>query len=210
MYSCAHCGRLACDHGEPTEYPPDCPSLDEERDEHLEPYTDGENALLARNAALVEAFGYCRQTRVEETMAFARRCGWQRLGIAFCIGLRREAAVLHKVLTANGFEVTSVVCKNGGVAKELLGIADADKVAPGSFEPMCNPIGQARLLERAGTEFNIVLGLCVGHDSLFFKHSHAPVTVLAAKDRVLGHNPLAALYLADGYYRGKLFPKETT
>jgi len=210
MYSCAQCGRLACNDAEPSGHPPGCPSLDEERDEQLELYADGESALLARNAALVEAFGYCRQTRVEETMALARRCGWRRLGIAFCIGLRREAAILHKVLAANGFEVESVVCKNGGFAKELLGIADADKVTPGTFEPMCNPIGQARLLEKAGTELNIVLGLCVGHDSLFFKHSHAPVTVLAAKDRVLGHNPLAALYLADGYYRRKLFPEETT
>lgn len=38
------------------------------------------------------------------------------------------------------------------------------------------------------------------------RHSVAPVTVLAAKDRVLGHNPLAAVYLADGYYRDRLFP----
>ena len=50
------------------------------------------------------------------------------------------------------------------------------------------------------------MGLCVGHDSLFFRHSEAPVTVLAVKDRVLGHNPLAAVYLADGYYHVRLFP----
>ena len=72
---------------------------------------------------------------------------------------------------------------------------------------MCNPLGQARALDQAGTELNLLLGLCVGHDSLFMKHSVAPVTVLAAKDRVLGHNPLAAIYLADGYYCDKLFPK---
>ena len=52
------------------------------------------------------------------------------------------------------------------------------------------------------------MGLCVGHDSLFFRHSEAPVTVLAVKDRVLGHNPLAAVYLADGYYHTRLFPGE--
>ncbi len=50
---------------------------------------------------------------------------------------------------------------------------------------------------------NLILGLCVGHDTLFIKHSQAPVTVLAAKDRFLGHNPLAALYLAEGYYKKK-------
>jgi uncharacterized metal-binding protein len=51
------------------------------------------------------------------------------------------------------------------------------------------------------TEFNIVMGLCVGHDSLFLKYSNAPCTVLAAKDRLLGHNPLAAIYTIDSYYR---------
>ena len=71
---------------------------------------------------------------------------------------------------------------------------------------MCTPVGQARALARAGTELNLLLGLCVGHDSLFMKHSVAPVTVLAVKDRVLGHNPLAAVYPADGYYQDRLFP----
>ena len=70
---------------------------------------------------------------------------------------------------------------------------------------MCNPIGQAKFLSAAKTELNILLGLCVGHDSLFIKHSDAPVTVFAVKDRVLGHNPLAAIYLAEGYYKKKLF-----
>jgi uncharacterized metal-binding protein len=46
-----------------------------------------------------------------------------------------------------------------------------------------------------------VIGLCVGHDSLFFMHSKAPATVLVAKDRVLGHNPVAALYTTHSYYR---------
>jgi uncharacterized metal-binding protein len=41
----------------------------------------------------------------------------------------------------------------------------------------------------------------VAHDSLFFKHAEAPTTVLAVKDRVTGHNPLAAIYLSDSYYR---------
>lgn len=65
---------------------------------------------------------------------------------------------------------------------------------------MCNPVSQAELLNRAGCEFNVVMGLCVGHDSLFFRHSEAPATVLVTKDRVLAHNPIGALQLADSYY----------
>jgi uncharacterized metal-binding protein len=210
MYTCATCTRHACDEGDLTQAPRNCPSRQPAKDDLLQRYFTDDNELLARNAALVESHGYCQKTRVEETMDFARRCGYERLGIAFCIGLRTEAAVLARVLAANGFTVDSVVCKNCSFAKELLHIDDADKVTPGSFEAMCNPIGQAYFLEQADTQLNIVLGLCVGHDSLFIKSSHAPVTVLAAKDRVLGHNPLAALYLADGYYRSKLFPDRST
>ncbi len=41
---------------------------------------------------------------------------------------------------------------------------------------------------------------CVGHDSLFYKYSEALTTTAVTKDRVLGHNPVAALYTADSYY----------
>ena len=65
---------------------------------------------------------------------------------------------------------------------------------------MCNPVAQARLLNASATGLNVVLGVCVGHDALFFQHSDAPCTVLAVKDRVTGHNPLAAVYTMESYY----------
>jgi uncharacterized metal-binding protein len=104
------------------------------------------------------------------------------------------------VLESHGFEVASVACKNGGVPKEALGLSDGEKIRPGGHESMCNPISQAELLNRAGCELNVVLGLCVGHDSLFFRHSQGLATTLVAKDRVLAHNPAGALQLADTYY----------
>ncbi len=58
------------------------------------------------------------------------------------------------------------------------------------------------ILNEAKTDFNILLGQCVGHDSLFIKYGEAPCTVLVVKDRLLGHNPLAAVYCAESYYRG--------
>ena len=208
MYACAECGRAACcESPDSASYPRGCPSLEPFESEVLGPYREGEDAHLARNAGLVEGHGYCRLTRIEEIMDFARRCGFAKLGLAFCIGLQAEAAVTSRVLRANGFSLDSVACKNGSLPKEVLGLGDEDKVHAGEFESMCNPLGQARALDQAGTELNVLLGLCVGHDSLFMKHSVAPVTVLAAKDRVLGHNPLAAIYMADGYYCDRLFPK---
>ena len=59
----------------------------------------------------------------------------------------------------------------------------------------------AMVLNDSKTEFNVLLGLCAGHDSLFFQHAHAPCTVLGVKDRLPGHNPLAAICNIDGYYR---------
>jgi len=73
---------------------------------------------------------------------------------------------------------------------------------------MCNPITQAKILNDEKTEFNIAVGLCVGHDALFFRYAEAPCTVLIAKDRVFGHNPAAGLYLSDSYYQ-KLMRKQT-
>ena len=72
---------------------------------------------------------------------------------------------------------------------------------------MCNPVLQAKLLNAAKTDLNVVMGLCVGHDSLFYKYSEALTTTGVTKDRVLGHNPAAALYMADGYYK-KLMEEE--
>jgi uncharacterized metal-binding protein len=97
--------------------------------------------------------------------------------------------------------VVSVLCKAGRISKNRIGIADEEKIYQGTDETMCNPIFQAKLLNHEQTEFNILLGLCVGHDSIFFKYAEAPTSVLAVKDRVTGHNPLAAIYLSDSYYK---------
>jgi uncharacterized metal-binding protein len=156
---------------------------------------------MAVESARTEAAGYCRSTRVEEIMDFARRMGWRHLGIAHCAGLMDEARAAREIFLAGGFEVSSACCKVGSIPKEDVGIADDEKVHPGGFEPLCSPVGQAALLAEAGTEFNVVIGLCVGHDSMFYMHSKAPATVLVAKDRVLGHNPVAALYTSHTYYR---------
>jgi uncharacterized metal-binding protein len=202
---CSICPVRACT-GEPDsgQYPRFCPMsgdgvsvLDHARTR----YDDEETRRLAVAAAQTEAAGYCQWPRVEEIMDFARRIGAQRLGIAHCVGLQHEASLLQKILEANAFQVLSTCCKVGVIPKDDIGLQDADKICPGEFEALCNPIGQAELLKAAGTELNIVVGLCVGHDSMFFRHSAAPATVLVAKDRVTGHNPVAALYTSHSYYR---------
>ena len=144
---------------------------------------------------------YAIKTRIQETIEFAHKMGYKRLGLAFCGGLQDEAKIVSGLLKAQGFEVASVVCKAGGIPKEVLGIKEEQKVSPGSFESMCNPITQAKILNAMNTEFNIVFGLCVGHDSLFMRYSEALCTVLVVKDRVTGHNPMGAINLYKSYYK---------
>ncbi len=203
--SCVLCGVKACTAAPETKAPPDfCPMpaepevLAEVEQAYL---SDARLRRIAIESARTEAAGYCRATRVEEIMDFARRMGWTRLGIAHCVGLMQEAKAARDIFRAGGFEVWTVCCKAGSIDKERVGIRDEEKVRPGQYEAMCSPVGQAALLDKAGTQFNVVIGLCVGHDSLFFAYSKAPVTVLVAKDRVLGHNPVAALYTSHSYYR---------
>ena len=131
---------------------------------------------------------------------FRHRVGACRVGLAFCMGVDHEAALLAKLMEREGFEVVGVACKVGGVPKEHLGLTDAEKVHVGRYETMCNPILQALLLNEAATDVNVMLGLCVGHDALFLQSVRSPTTVFAVKDRVTGHNPLAALYASRSYY----------
>ncbi len=145
---------------------------------------------------LQEAWG--RRCRVEETMGFARRLGASHLGISFCAGFRNEALLLTRVLEANGFRVSSSCCKTGSVRKEEFGILDFQKVDPGRPEMVCNPLAQAELLNREGVQLALLLGQCVGHDSATMGHLEAPAVCVVAKDRVLAHNTVAALFEQEG------------
>ena len=202
---CAYCPPTvrACRQGESESRGPGfCPTkVDEDGIERAWGlYEDPELRKIAHASALVESEGYCKWTRVEEICHFAGKMGFRKIGIATCISMVDLAKVLSGILESHGFQVASVACKNGGVPKESIGLRDEEKIRPGTYEPMCNPISQAQLLNDAGCELNVVLGLCIGHDSLFFRHSKGLATTLVAKDRVLAHNPVGALQLADTYF----------
>jgi uncharacterized metal-binding protein len=162
-------------------------------------------AMLQHNEAVLklpEGGVVPRNPRVEEVAQFAKKLGYKKLGIAFCGALREAAQILEKILENRGFDVVSVCCTAGGLPVETVGLAEDEKIAgPGSWQSMCSPITQAEILNHEGVDFNILVGLCVGHDSLFFRYAKAPTTVLIVKDRVFGHNPIAALHEAKTFYR---------
>ncbi|HEX9906981.1 MAG TPA: DUF1847 domain-containing protein [Thermoplasmata archaeon] len=144
----------------------------------------------------IEAEYFMKLTRLEEIMLYAKRMRMKKLGIAFCVGLSKEAMVLDRILASKGFEVHSACCKICGLDKAELGVRKLESDA--LSEAVCNPIGQALRLNACGTDMNIVVGLCMGHDILFARHSEAPSTTFIVKDRVLSHNPVGAIYSA--YY----------
>ena len=185
-YFCAACGVKNCikKMGEEGEYPRSCPSTAPEMAEYRAMYDSPEDYHLARFSTLCSPDH--SECRVLKTIRFAKECGFHRLGLAFCTTLREDAREVDRLLREAGFQVESLICKVGHLDRSFLDVAPSSKC-------MCNPIAQAEMLNRAGTELNILLGLCVGHDTLFIKHSAAPVTVLAAKDHVYNNAPMEYL-----------------
>lgn len=215
--NCARCPFKIADRicrNEGGKYPENCPTILKKdlAEVTLAEYAKPENAEFARQASIQESEGYTNRElgysrvrpvkpRIEEILEFISKMGYKKIGLAFCVGLRKEAAAVESLFASRGLEMVSAICKIAGVPKEMLGLKDHEKIAIGEPEAMCNPILQAEVLNHEKTEFNVLLGLCVGHDSLFLKYASAPCTVLAVKDRVTGHNPLAAVYTLDSYYR---------
>ncbi len=205
IYSCSECPSKSCRSKEKSKYPSFCltdktdPALVEEV---LAVYRNNKLILdISRESACIEGEYYCRLTRVEETIEFIKRMNFRYVGIASCVGLLEETRMFAKILRGNNIRCYTVGCKIGAVDKTAVGVPDEKKINHGcEHESMCNPILQARVLDAEGTDFNIVIGLCVGHDTLFSKYSTAPTTVMIVKDRVLAHNPVAALYSANSMY----------
>jgi uncharacterized metal-binding protein len=198
---CSYCEKKRCFMGDLSKAPPFCPSIlrEDVLEESKKILQDERNRKMAQDVARTWK-DYGKLTRVEETILYAKLQGHKKIGLAFCVGLSQEAELFTNLLFNEGFEVASVCCMCGALSADDVALPDEDKVVPGYRQPMCNPIGQAAVLDNEGCDLNILLGLCVGDDTLFIKHSKAPVSVLAVKDRVLAHNPLGALYTSRYIY----------
>lgn len=212
ILGCTDCHTINCEYQDRT-YPEFCRTTsltEQERDAAQALYREEENRKVSQVSARIEAEFYGRFTRVEETVTFIRRMGYRKVGIATCVGLIRESRIFVQILRAHGIEAVSVACKVGAMPKTgVIGLEEQWTERTGAV--MCNPVLQAMVLNREKTELNVVIGLCVGHDSLFYKYSEALCTTLIAKDRALAHNPVGALYQSESYFRRVMaVPEEGT
>ncbi|CDZ74573.1 Hypothetical protein ING2D1G_0389 [Peptoniphilus sp. ING2-D1G] len=201
---CSICGVHVCETNSDANLPQFCPMEDQELyKEAVAIINSDEYKEFYQNSCLIERDGYTVWPRVKEILVFIKRMKFKKVGLAFCGGFIPEAKILTKIYKENGVDLISAICKTGAIDKSTV-LSEEEKLSPGEYEPICNPVAQAMILNKAETEFNIIMGLCVGHDSLFTKFSKALCTTVVVKDRVTGNNPCVALYCADGYFKNRL------
>lgn len=213
MTNCADCQSQECQTRGKESLNEACPMQDKEFFEEVRAlYHTEENQRFYENSLKSMRGSFARWSRIREIMEFCKYNGFTRIGLAYCSGMTKEGRLANDILKANGFTVIAAGCKLGGFSPEELcdgyepaaksaapavgptGVPLTEAPAPVKKRAICDPIGQAMLLNREKTQFNVVVGLCVGHDSLFLKYADAPCSVLVAKDRLLNNNPVAALY----------------
>ncbi len=126
-------------------------------------------------------------TRLEEIIEYCALHDDDRVGVAYCYGLEKEAELLRERLVSAGIRPIMVSCTVDGIWES--------QIDPGkSCETVsCNPLGQANRLNASGVSLTILMGLCLGHDILLQKHLKMDFTTFVVKDRVTGHHPLIGL-----------------
>lgn len=126
------------------------------------------------------------KSRVDELIMFAKKSGYQKIGIANCITMQKYAENLKEILEKSRLEVFNIHCKESG-------LQNSDIIGENVRGPSCDPASQAKYLNESNTELNINMGLCLGHGIIFNKHSKAPVTTLIVKDFANNHKTVEEL-----------------
>lgn len=153
-------------------------------------YSNDDNVDIYKASCAVRERNNGMTPRIEEAILYAKELNLKRIGFAACVALNRELGLLAKLFKNEGFEVYTACCQIGGIDATERGVPEVQ----GFSASLCNPIAQAEILNKEKTDINFIIGLCMGHDILFNRHSKAPVSTLIVKDRVTGNNPAAALY----------------
>jgi uncharacterized metal-binding protein len=191
-YACATCAKSSCLRGDFERMPTTCPTrTNPDIASDAAPYNDDatQRAMIAADATPNSDDGQ-KRNRVEELAAYAKSMGMQRIGIAFCVSLAKEAQKLGRLLRERGLSTELVCCRVGAIDRRELELPKSD---PDRFSGICNPVAQAKLLNQRDVDLVAQVGLCIGHDLILQKACNAPITTLVVKDRALDHHTVSAL-----------------
>lgn len=199
--TCASCKKECCVKGitSGSELPKNCPMRNQTyMDTLFEPYTDPEiHRFYVSTKVCSGTEDQHRYTpRLRSVINLCKHAGFKRIGLAFCRDFMKEAQLYASIIRKHGIEVVAVCCANGGYQIEAGGSL---RKTNSSESPMCNPVGQAMVMNFMDTEFNLVMGLCIGSEALFIQQARAMSSVVLVKDPVTCHRPLAALRLEKNY-----------
>lgn len=114
------------------------------KSELIKQYHDTSHSEIVKAAAeLVDSGRAGTLSRMEEIIQFAKRMNYQKLGIAYCYGMEKQAKEIESVLIDEWFDVTAVSCSVGGLKQsEVNSDSCIHKVS-------CNPRGkQSNLMPR--------------------------------------------------------------
>jgi len=147
-----------------------------------------DNQKIIQAAALLVDNGRAGTlSRLQEMIEFSKSMNFNRIGLAYCYGMERDAALIAGIFRESGFKTYPVSCTTGGFKQsEVNHNSQIDKVS-------CNPLAQAEQINIQNVDFTITMGLCLGHDILFQKHIQSYTSTLLVKDRIHNHNPIEAL-----------------
>ena len=190
-FGCRTCATAGCFTGDASRMPKTCPTRTESQAKDVTGYQSEERQALMRVADQAPmTLDRTLRNRVDELIFFAQGRGMQRVGIAHCVTLQKEAQELARQLEAAGLSTELVCCRVGAVDYGEIGLP---KAHPEKFAAICNPVAQARLLNERQVDLVAQVGLCIGHDLVLQEECEAPVTTLVVKDRVHDHSPVRAL-----------------
>lgn len=125
------------------------------------------------------------KSRFRELVDYAQLSGFKKLGIANCYNVRDYADKLAEMLRNEGFEVVSLHCRASGL--------DGSMICDEMSGPCCDPLSQADYLNEQKTDFNVMVGLCLGHELIFQKHTAKPYTTFLVKDFATQHRTIENL-----------------
>jgi uncharacterized metal-binding protein len=159
-----------------------------DRNQLASKYAEEKNQQIVQAAAsLVDDGRAGSLSRLQEIIEFVKSMRYQKIGLAYCYGMEKDAKALRDVFRNEGLRLQTVSCTVGGLPESDVHSSSCD------LHVSCNPIGQAQQLNAEGVEFVILMGICLGHDILLQRNLSTDFTTFVVKDRVFQHQPLTAL-----------------